>query len=185
MTEYTILDFVNEVKKVGSDQVKISKLIKEIEIKQYVPYGTKVRMAERMVRKVCLEDGDFKFNSPKRYLTYVLSIIVLYTNLKCAEEDSTIEYDALKSSGLLERILKEIGEDIEEYKVVWTMCYEDLVQNESSIPVLIRKNVERFAFICDNGLEKVAELIQKLPEKDVEKIVNTVKNRTQNLFRVK
>lgn len=185
MSTYTVTEFVEAYKKTGSDAVKQQKLLKELNIKHYVPFNMKRVMAVKLVKDICLDENEIVLNSPKRYLAYVLSIITMYTDLECDQEDSSLDYDLLKESGILETIFLEIGEDIKEYKTMWTMCYEDLLQNENTLVKIIKRNVERFGFICNNGLIKMADAINTFTSQDVKDIVENIKNKAQEFVQDK
>ncbi len=182
MSKYDVVEFVDLYKKTGNDIVKQQKLLKDINIKKYIPYDTKKIMAEKMISDTCIKESGFVFNSPTRYLAYALSIIILYTDLKCEQEDSSLDYDLLKESGLFETILLQIGDDIKEYKIVWTMCYEDLIQNENTTIKFIKQNVEHFGLLCNNGLIKLAEAINNFTSQDVKNIILQIKNKAQDFI---
>lgn len=185
MSKYTVPEFVEAYKKTGTDVVKQQKLLKEINIKHYVPFNMKRVMAKKLVEDICLDENEIILNSPKRYLAYVLSIVTMYTDLECEQEDSSLDYDLLRESGILETIFLEIGDDIKEYKTMWTMCYEDLLQNENSLVKIIKRNVERFGFICNNGLLKTAEAINGFTSQDVKNIVKNIKDKAQEFVQDK
>ena len=84
----------------------------QIKVEDYIPYLTKVEIANRIVEATCVKDGFVKMDSPTKYMIYCRSIIDLYTNIKFAEkadeneDDNTLgllmvaEFDALNSRGL-------------------------------------------------------------------------------------
>ena len=167
--KYTVLAFVAKCENKSTDVVAMKKLLQEINVKTYVPYSKKVFMAREIIKNICVTENDgFRYDSPKRFLAYVMSIIEIYTDLVMNEEDTSIEYDALKSSGVLTAIFDAIGkDDFKEYQTVWKMVYEDYVNNTASIPSLIKENVKRFGIICNEGLKAVAEELKKIPLEEI------------------
>lgn len=178
--KYTIMEFVTECVKVQNNPVALKKLLAEIHTKTYVPFGQKVYVAKKALANICLGEDGFQYNSPKRYLAFVMSIIELYTDLEMTETDTSLEYDALKSSGLMTAVLEMIGEeDFKEYKSIWKMSYEDLIASQTSIPSLIKENVKRFANICDAGFTALSKQLERIPTETLTKKFEDVINKAK------
>lgn len=186
---YTVLEFVEECERNSTKVAVLNKLIKEINIKEYVPYSTKVFMAKKMTENACVKDGEFLNDSPKRYLSYIMSLIELYTDLELNEEDTSLEYDALKSSGMLTAIINHIGEEeFNEYKSIWKMVYEDTLRNHTSATSVIKRNIERFGVICNEGLLALAKAIDSIPVEDIVNrvhVLNKITSKSDNDKQVK
>ena len=115
----------------------------QIKVEDYIPYLTKVEIANRIVEATCVKDGFVKMDSPTKYMIYCRSIIDLYTNIKFAEkadeneDDNTLgllmvaEFDALNSRGLFEKIFSKISDkELTEFNTVLDMVSGDLMTNK-------------------------------------------------------
>lgn len=147
-------------------------LIEQANLQKYVPYIIKISTIKEVLKSICVEDGLFSPNSDRRYVSFNLMVVSLYTDIDIAEEDV---YDTLKSSGVLNAILALIEEEeIKELQLLYAMIYDDMVQKYSSLEAIINKQSNRIGTICAVSLDRLAQAVEKL---DVDKISKIVKER--------
>lgn len=182
--ELGILHFVDEAVKYAklNNNIKLRELYNKLDIKHYIPYSQKVQMSQNIIYKTCLDsNGNIVYNSPQRYINYVMSIVISHTNLICIEDNITIEYDALKESGILKDILENIGEEeLTEFRTVWNMVYDDMMLKNNSIPSLIGKAIDRFSFICNGVMEKLSNAVENIKPETLNKILNNIQKFVSN-----
>ena len=93
-------------------QVKINEEI-TIEVKQYLPIQEKLGLIGRVIDIV--HEQDMTFSNPVKFNVFTeMEIIFNYTNIAFTDknkEDIPKTYDSLKSSGILDKILKEIPKE--------------------------------------------------------------------------
>lgn len=178
-------DFLKKYKMCKNNTQK-SALLNGVEIKDYIPYSLKVAVAKDIVEKECVSDEGFHPNSDRRHLAFFLSVVMLYTNLDIDDSyDSTI-YDELRACGLLDNILELANKngDIKEYKLVWSMVYDDLCQEHNSLNAIIGQQVAKAAMICNIGLYKLGESIEHIDYEKVGKGLSTYAPVIQSVLKV-
>lgn len=149
----TIKEFVDAYTKAKSD-IEKNKVLKNIAIKKYVPYSTKVIHSQIVLERASKRvNGVLLSDSTMRYLSYVISIIRLYTDLVIDPEMPNNDYDLLRESDLIDVIFERIGNDVAEFSTVFDMVWDDMVNNENDFRVFIASQVANFANICKDTLE--------------------------------
>ena len=129
--KYTVQEFVEKYKK--ASDVDKSKLIKEIGVKTYIPYAQKVVHSEAVLSQSAKRiNGVLQSQSAKRFLVFTTSVLKLYTELSLNTQSPHEDYDILRECGVLDVITARIGEDLEEFKTVFNMVWDDMVYNENN-----------------------------------------------------
>ena len=173
----TILEFIEKYKNIISDSLK-EKFVKDnLHIKTYVPYLTKITLADKLIKISTLDEetGNIKVKSDLHYLLFCRMIIEQYTNLKVKTEGFFEEYDLLNESGVLDKIIQMIPEkEIAEFKMIIDMKQKDLMINLGTPQSFINQQIERissiFGVTLKPVLEKISEQIENFDEKDIEKL---------------
>lgn len=175
----TIKNFVNEYNNIVTDRLKEDYLKNNLHIKTYLPFLTKVTLADKLAKVTTLdkETGNVNVKSDVNYLLFCRMIVEQYTDLQVETEGFYEEYDLLNESGLLDKIMQMIPEkEISEFKMLCDMKKEDLIFNQSTPKAFINQQVERVSTILGVTLkpvlEKISEQIENMSEDDVEKFVN-------------
>lgn len=125
-------DFVDTYKSLDKNEDK-KELIKGIIVRRYVPIMNKAGMADQIVSLCGRKNGILNSNSLGLYLSYVLGVIQLYTNLDVKNEKFYEDYDLLQEEHLIDIIFAEIGEDLKEFQTVLNMYRDDFEKNNYSI----------------------------------------------------
>lgn len=159
----TVNEFVEKYKK--ANDVELSKLVKEIDLKTYVPFAEKVVHSEVVLNGSANRvNGVLQSKSPMRFLTFAMSIITLYTNIETDKNKPHEEYDALKESGAMEYIIARIGRDIEEFTNIYNITYDDMIYNENNWRTFVSGQFASLinAIIEAIGDEELSKQISKL-----------------------
>ena len=158
----TVKNFVDEFvsKKIQNtkiDEHAIEKYIKKtLEVKEYIPFREKRRIAENVVEQNTeLIDGVWKNDSMDQYVTFVLAMLETHTNLQIDSEDPVLDYDIIAESGLLPLVISTFQNDYNEcdvvLKAVLAMKLED-----NNVNVLVGKFLNGIL----TRLDSVGEVLQ-------------------------
>lgn len=145
-----VKDFVEQYVSAKTDIDK-KKVLQSLEVKTYIPYSVKVVHSQVVLDSTAKRvNGVLLNDSPMRYLTQVMSIVRLYTNLSINQERPHEDYDLLRQNNLIDMICEKIGEDVAEFQTVFNMVWGDMVNNENDIRVYIASQVANFAALCSD-----------------------------------
>lgn len=178
-----ISEFVSEYNKLKSDTIKEA-FFKKIKVKQYVPIEIKALTSKAVIGKyVKVEDGIPQRDSVARFIAGIMTMLALYTNLEMSKGNGMTEYDLLKESGLLEKVMALVDEDeLNEYNFVFSAVYDDYFKNKLSTHNFVALQVNRFGALCDAGLGKLAESISGYDASKLSKITNTVAEKVSTVM---
>lgn len=155
-----IKDFVDEYNNKAGEKFKESYLKDTIKITPYIPFLTKVALAESIIRASMFkykkvedeETGEMKrektddlnINSVTQALLFVRCVIENYTNLVVETEGFYEEYDMLVSSGILKQIMNLIPEaELTEFRSILDMELKDILDNYSNQNSYIYKQLQQ------------------------------------------
>ena len=197
-----ILEFVEKYNNMANNTLK-EQLLSKIKITPYVSIIKKDAYAQLIVDKTTFEqesyddNGETKYrktdkirvNSVAQYVQFCRAVIELYTDLEIDEDDKGFikEYDALKSSGLLDILM--VGSDkadplismseLSEFKTILTMKQSDTQFNETTTQAFIGKQIERISDLANATLTPLVEVVNKkldeIPKEDLDKVVEFAK----------
>lgn len=206
MNKITVKEFVEGYNKCV-DSLKNRYIQEKLSIISYLPVNIKDAIAivitDRTMfeqEKYTNENGEIKFrktdnihiNSFVQYMLFVREVIEKYTNLICSDDANfTTDYDLLKSSGLLDKLIigeivdrKEIPplipiSEISETRTLIDMHKSDIMQNMYEPHAYVSRQVERFGTLINTLVEPFMEAVQKkiadIPQEDVQKVVEFAK----------
>lgn len=206
MNKITVKEFVEGYNKCV-DSLKNRYIQEKLSIISYLPVNIKDAIAivitDRTMfeqEKYTDENGKTKFrktdnihvNSFVQYMLFVREVIEKYTNLIHSDEANFMtDYDLLKSSGLLDKLMigeivngKEIPplipiSEISEIRTLIDMHKSDIMQNMYESHAYISRQVERFGTLINTLVEPFMEVVQKkiadIPQEDVQKVVEFAK----------
>ena len=176
-----IKEFVEKYNAIATDRLKEDYLNNNLHIKTYLPFLTKVTLADKLAKVTTLDKdtGNVNVKSDVNYLLFCRTIIEQYTDLQVETEGFYEEYDLLNESGLLDKIMQMIPEkEIAEFKMICDMKKSDLLQNKYENHAFISDQVERFGTLIGVTLkpvlEKISEQIENMSDEDAEKFANKV-----------
>lgn len=145
----SVNDFVNGYLSCKDGMERVKYIEKNLVITPYVPYMTKVVIAQELINKSVYDNfGNIHMDSSVYYVFTYKCLLELYTNLRSKSENFTLDYDKLNSSGLLDILFfgyhTDDGQDapslvpskeIAEFKMIADMMHSDAIKNNyESIP---------------------------------------------------
>lgn len=196
-----ILEFVKRYNNIATQQLKDRFIEEKIKISPYVSIIKKDAYAQSIVDKTMFkqesydDNGKTKYrktdkinlNSVAQYVQFCRAVIELYTNLEIEDGSFIKEYDALKSSGLLDILM--VGSDktdplipmneLSEFKTILTMKQSDTQFNETTTQAFISKQIGRISDLANATLTPLVDAVSKkldeIPKEDLDKIVEFAK----------
>lgn len=196
-----ILEFVEKYNNMANNTLK-EQLLSKIKITPYVSIIKKDAYAQLIVDKTTFEqeayedNGEIKYrktdkiriNSVAQYVQFCRAVIELYTDLEIEDGSFIKEYDALKSSGLLDILM--VGSDkadplipmseLSEFKTILTMKQSDTQFNETTTQAFISKQIGRISDLANATLTPLMDVVSKkldeIPKEDLDKVVEFAKN---------
>lgn len=205
-----ILELVEKYNSYNNSTLKES-LLKDIKITPYVSIIKKDAYAQLIVDRTTFEqeayndNGETKYrktdkirvNSVAQYVQFCRAVIELYTDLEIEDGSFIKEYDALKSSGLLDILM--VGSEqrdplipmseLSEFKTILSMKQSDIQFNETTAQAFITKQIGRISDLASATLTPLMDVISKkidsLSNDDLRKILDDYKlNSTSNFTEV-
>lgn len=138
-----VTEFINKYKTSNVINTKVNPnatsdfIKKTLEVREYVPFRVK-QTAIQTVVKTCTDeiDGVKKNDAVSQYVSFVIAMLTLHTNLEC---DEPIEsYDTLCEAGLLNLIIETFMMDYNECEALMKM-YVAVELEDNNINVLVGK----------------------------------------------
>ena len=197
-----ILEFVERYNNMSNQQLKDRFIKEKVKITPYVSIIKKDAYAQLIVDKTTFEqesyddNGETKYrktdkiriNSVAQYVQFCRAVIELYTDFEIDDGSFIKEYDALKSSGLLDILM--VGSDkadplipmseLSEFKTILTMKQSDTQFNETTAQAFISKQIGRISDLANATLTPLMDVVSKklneMPKEDLDKFVEFAKN---------
>lgn len=138
--------------------------IKKHITKQYVPYATKLTLAQS-IAKTCTHvtiDGKevYKKNTPSQYFATVMQLITQYTDIQYDISIINQVYDALVESGAMQVLLSSIPEsEVTEFRTLIDMCVSDIYENERDVTSFLETKIEAINLTVNQMLSSLNETI--------------------------
>nr|DAE32855.1 MAG TPA: hypothetical protein [virus sp. ctBS918] len=206
-----LLEFVERYNNMANQQLKDRFVKEKIKITPYISIVKKDAYAQLIVNKTTFEqeayddNGETKYrktdkiriNSVAQYIQFCRAVIELYTDLEIDADDKGFinEYDALKSSGLLDILM--VGSDnayplipmseLNEFKTILTMKQSDTQFNETTTQAFISKQIGRISDLANATLTPLMDVVSKkldsLSNDELRKILDDYKLKTTENFK--
>ncbi len=187
-----IFEFVEKYDAIATESLKNDFIKDNVIFVDYIPFIKKDALAQKLIDVSMYEYEDYtdksgkvnrrktdkiKVNSVVQYLLFCRIIIENYTNLEVETDGFFEEYDALKQSGLLDKLMvgTEIAaplipqSEISEFKTIIDIKQKDLLYNATEIHNYVNSLVERFGDIID-------VLAKPIMDKAIEQMGDAEKN---------
>ena len=171
MNTITIKDFIDGYNKLATANMKENYIKDNISITKYVPFVRKMTSAKKLAKVTMIDDktGNVKVNSAMHYLFFIKTIIEEYTNLISESPSFADEYDMLKQSGFLDRLLLKVdgkdslidASDLDEFKQIVNMAKSDLIDNEYEPHAFISGQVDRIKALGEATLTPLMDVVSK------------------------
>ena len=188
-----LLEFVEKYNNTANSSLK-EQLLSKIKITPYVSIIKKDAYAQLIVNRTMFEQESYedngatkyrktdkiRVNSVAQYVQFCRAVIELYTDLEIEDGSFIKEYDALKSSGLLDILM--VGSDkadplipmseLSEFKTILTMKQSDTQFNETTTQAFISKQIGRISDLANATLTPLIDVVSKkldeIPKEDLE-----------------
>ena len=180
----TIKEFAEKYNAIATDRLKEDYLNNNLHIKTYLPFLTKVTLADKltMVTTLDKDTGNVNVKSDVNYLLFCRTIIEQYTDLQVETEGFYEEYDALNESGVLFELTADFeghpslipAREISELRGMIDLKQRDIMTNQYEIHSYISNQIERItevgSVVLKPVLDKLATELENMDEKDIEKL---------------
>ena len=190
MEKITIKNFIDEYNKRDTATMKDEYIRDYIEITKYVPFTQKLVRAKKLMKaKMIDSDGNFAANSAYNYLFFVKIIIEEYTNLISESASFADEYDMLKSSGFLDKLMLSTEttrslidpSELSEFKSLCDMVIKDQYDNEYEIHSFIKNQITRIEKLGTVALDSISGAIKESIGNLDEETLNKLKENFESL----
>ena len=198
-----IREFVDGYNRCVNQQLKDRFIKEKLKINPYVSIIQKDAYSQIIVNATMYEQEDYedengetkrrktdkiKVNSIVQYIQFCRFVIQLYTNLEIENSGFAEEYDLLKSSGLLDRLMVGYenvpplipAEEISEFRTILDLEAKDTMTNSYELHSFISNQVERFGKLANLSLSPILDVlkekIESIPNEDMDKVVELAKN---------
>jgi hypothetical protein len=177
-----LLEFVEKYNNMANNTLR-EQLLSKIKITPYVSFIKKEVYAQLIVDKTTFEqeayddNGKTKYrktdkiriNSVAQYIQFCRAVIELYTDLEIEDGSFIKEYDALKSSGLLDILMVGSNKadplipmsELSEFKTILTMKQSDTQFNETTTQAFISKQIGRISDLANATLTPLVDVVNK------------------------
>lgn len=167
----------------ATQQLKDRFIKEKVKITPYVSIIKKDAYAQLIVDKTTFEqeayddNGKTKYrktdkiriNSVAQYIQFCRAVIELYTDLEIEDGSFIKEYDALKSSGLLDILMVGSNKadplipmsELSEFKTILTMKQSDTQFNETTTQAFISKQIGRISDLANATLTPLVDVVNK------------------------
>lgn len=197
-----ILELVKKYNSYNNSTLKAS-LLKDIKITPYVSIVKKDAYAQLIVDRTTFEQEVYddngktkyrktdkiKINSVAQYVQFCRAVIELYTDLEIEDGSFIKEYDALKSSGLLDILM--VGSEqrdplipmseLSEFKTILSMKQSDVQFNETTTQAFISKQIGRISDLANATLTPLMDVVSKkldeMSTENLDKVIELAKSR--------
>lgn len=190
MNEITIKNFIEEYNKLTTDSQKERYLKEKIIITKYVPFVRKMTKAKNLAKITMIDENtsNIRINSMTHYLFFIKTLIEEYTNLISESPSFADEYDMLKQSGFLDRLILKVdgkeplidSAELDEFKQIVNMAKSDLLDNEYEPHAFISGQINRLKAIGEVAITPLVDVVSKkldeIPKEDLDKVVEFAKN---------
>lgn len=178
-----IREFVEKYNAIATDRLKEDYLKDNLHIKTYLPFLTKVTLADKLAKVTTLDKdtGNVNVKSDVNYLLFCRMIVEQYADLQVDTEGFYEEYDLLNESGLLDKIMQMIPEkEIAEFKMLCDMKKTDIIQNKYEIHSFITEQVGRFTdllkVVSEPFIQELSNRLNELKESELIHLADVLSN---------
>lgn len=177
----TVKEFVKKYNTMARENLKDDLINEEIKFISYLPFIKKDVLAEKLINSSMYEYENYanklfgksntkktdriKINSVVQYLLFCRIVIENYTDLQIETEGFYEEYDLLRQSGLLDKIMlsgKYIPEnELDELRMIIDLKQKDFINNYINPQRYISNQIEKISTVLGITLKPILENIVK------------------------
>lgn len=197
MKKIKIKDFVENYNK-RPNQTKENYIKDTLKVISYIPLAKKISLVDKLIDVSMYEFEDYvkengeksrrrtdriKVDSVVQYFLFCRTLIECYTNLERETDNFFEEYDLLKSSGLLDRLIVGNEEklplipidEIAEMKSLVEMKQKDVITNYMNIQSFVSNQITRFDDIVSAlkpVIDNISTKLGSMTEEDYNRLHN-------------
>lgn len=161
-----IEEFIEKFKKVTSEKNgNIQAFMKKIIKADYVTYADKINKSTRIINYAFYgQDGNFRINTPVKYLLYILTLISTYTVIEIDYEHGMECYDALNAVGAIDVLRAAMPTaEVQEFDIILSMMEGDLLENERSLVSYVENKMKVLTEMLNGiDLEKISKALEEV-----------------------
>ena len=151
--------------KQGVDE-RVEWIRNELEVKTYIPFREKRKIAEMIVAQNIKEvDGIKKYDSIDGYVALIVASIMAHTSLQFSA-DPVADYDLLAESGLLPQIIAEFQGSHDEIDIILKMALA-MELEDNNVNVLVGRFLNGILEKLDGFSEALKGKFENFDLKDV------------------
>lgn len=197
MKKIKIKDFVEDYNK-RPKQTKETYIKDNLKVVSYIPLAEKIALVDKLIDVSMYEFEDYvkengeksrrrtdriKVDSVVQYFLFCRTLIEAYTNLEKETDNFFEEYDLLKSSGLLDKLI--VGDEerlplisideIAEMKSLVEMKQKDVITNYMNVQSFISNQISRFGDIMSvlkPVINNISTKLDNMTEEDSNRLHN-------------
>jgi len=144
-----VKEFVEKFEKARDKE----KFVSEHVIVDYIPYEEKISACKNII-DICMYkevNGEkiFRYNTPTRYVLFVLKMVQLYTDIELSSENPIADFNDLNRVHLFDKIASELGDEYLDFNSVMKMVYDDTVSTEESVVFNLNSKLKVFLGLID------------------------------------
>ena len=155
--------FIDKYIKAKSQQAKDGLLDKCV-VATYIPYETKVAESKNIIENTCYKmvNGKkvFYVDTPTRYILFIKTVILYYTDLKFDPTNTLLQINLLEQYGVIDQIVARIGPDYDKFQTVLNMALDDVMTNERSLVSYLENMGDSILLTLDELANQVNQLQQ-------------------------
>lgn len=184
--EIKIAKLVKELTNLSHDK-KIEYIKKNIKSESYIPWNTKVSLANNIVRLTSYrlekkKDGSYsptnviEVDSNNRFVLFVIKVIDTWTNIELSNNIAD-DFDCLNRLGIVNIIMNsEYGIipacELKEFNTICENCFSDIITNKYEPHAFISNQITRITDLANVILPPITRKIENMNDKDFEKIIH-------------
>lgn len=139
----------------------------KLEIKPYIPFTDKRKIAEMVVGQNTIEEYNIKkIDSTSEFIGFIIAMLAAHTNLSFGP-NAIEDYDALSESGILEYILATFKKDFNECKTVLQMVRNDILA-DNNLNIVVAKFLDGVSEKLDGLGDTIKGIVEKI---DLDKLI--------------
>ena len=197
MKKIKIKDFVEDYNE-RPKQTKETYIKDNLKVVSYIPLAEKIALVDKLIDVSMYEFEDYvkengeksrrrtdriKVDSVVQYFLFCRTLIEAYTNLEKETDNFFEEYDLLKSSGLLDKLI--IGDEerlplisideIAEMKSLVEMKQKDVITNYMNVQSFVSNQISRFGDIMSvlkPVINNISTKLDNMTEEDSNRLHN-------------
>lgn len=156
-------------------------IISTLEVKKYIPLKSKQEIAKTIINKVVRVENGYKVvSSVEQFLDFVMSMLVVHTNLEISD-DPYDDYDMLCENELLQPIIDTFRNSYSDAETILKMELSDELQTNATPAI-----VAQFLDSISKKLDSFSEILKdRIGEFDLNELLDGTNISNENADLIK